>query len=230
MDVIINLLDKYGPLFTKSAITTLLLSLLTIVFALIFGSILSLMKLSKFRILRYISNIYVEFIRGTPLLVQIYLVFYGLPLIGIQLPPVEVFGMDFERLISGIIALTINSSAYVCEIVRGGIQSVDKGQMEAARSLGFGRTRSMLLVVMPQAIKIILPSLANEFVSLIKNSSQVSVIGIAELMYTADTIRGITFKPFEPFIIISVIYFVMTFIISLLIKLLEKKLKKSSRD
>jgi len=228
MQTYIDMLNKYGDLFIKSAMTTLGMSLLTIVFAMIFGTIFAFMKISSFRILRWISNGFVEFIRGTPLMVQIFLVFYGLPAIGIEIPSLTLFGMDFERLLAGVLALTINSSAYVCEIVRGGIQSIEGGQMEAARSIGLSKSSSMLLVIMPQAIKNIMPSLGNEFVSLIKNSSQVSVIGIAELMYTADTIRGISFKPFEPLVIISIIYFIMTFIISLCVKSFEQKLNKNS--
>lgn len=229
MNSLISMWDQYMMLFTKGAITTLLISLITVVFAMMFGSIFALMKLSSFAPFRWIANVYVEFIRGTPLMVQIAMVFYGLPYLGINLPEITIFGMDFERLLSGVLALTINSSAYVCEIVRGGILSIGKGQMEAARSLGFDKTRAMMLVVMPQAIKNILPSLGNEFVSLIKNSSQASVIGIAELMYISDTIRGISFKPFEPLVIISIMYFILTFVVSLIFKVIERRMARSTR-
>jgi amine acid ABC transporter, permease protein, 3-TM region, His/Glu/Gln/Arg/opine family len=229
MNSLISMWDQYMMLFTKGAITTLLISLITVAFAMVFGSIFALMKLSSFAPFRWIANVYVEFIRGTPLMVQIAMVFYGLPYLGINLPGITIFGMDFERLLSGVLALTINSSAYVCEIVRGGILSIGKGQMEAARSLGFDKTRAMMLVVMPQAIKNILPSLGNEFVSLIKNSSQASVIGIAELMYISDTIRGISFKPFEPLVIISIIYFILTFVVSLIFKAIERRMARSTR-
>ena len=141
----------------------------------------------------------------------------------------DFLGNDFSRLFAGIIALVVNSSAYVCEIVRGGILSIDSGQMEAARSIGFSKTQSMLLIIFPQTIKNILPSLGNEFVSVIKNSSQVSVIGVAELMYTTNTIRSISFRSFEPLIIVSVIYFIMTFIISSVIKRFEMRLAVSDR-
>lgn len=229
MDSIFSMWNQYGHLFLQGALTTLLLSIISSVLALVFGSLFALMRLSEIKPLRWVANVYVEFIRGTPLMVQIALVFYGLPYLGIYIPEISLFGMDFERLLSGTLALTINSSAYVCEIVRGGINSIDKGQMEASRSLGFNKSHSMLLVVMPQAFKNILPSLGNEFVSMIKNSSQVSVIGIAELMYTSDTIRGISFKPFEPLVIVSIIYFIMTFIISLVLRAVEKKMAKSTR-
>lgn len=228
MNALINMWSQYHELFLKAALTTLMLSLITVVFAFILGALLALMKLSAFKPFKWLANCYVEFIRGTPLLVQISLIFYGLPLIGIQIPTITLFGMDFERLLSGIIALTINSSAYVCEIIRGGIQSVDIGQTEASRSLGFGKAPTMSLIVMPQAIKNILPSLGNEFVSLIKNSSQVSVIGIGELMYTSDTVRGISFQPFTPLVIVSIIYFIMTFTLSICVGRIEKVLNKSS--
>jgi His/Glu/Gln/Arg/opine family amino acid ABC transporter permease subunit len=227
MQTLFEIAYKYRALLLAGAKTTLILSLVTTVLALIFGTILSLMKIGRIHVLRWFANAYVEFIRGTPLLVQIAIVFYGLPMIGINFPSVVIFGVDCERLVSGIFALTINSSAYVCEIVRSGIQSVDKGQMEAARSIGFTRIASMRLIVLPQAMRNIMPAIGNEFVTLIKESSQVSVIGMAELMYAADTIRGISFKPFEPLIIVAVIYFLITFPISSAIRLVEKSMSKS---
>ncbi|MGN0484599.1 MAG: amino acid ABC transporter permease [Lachnospiraceae bacterium] len=229
MAVILDMCVKYAPLFLQATVTTLVLSLISIFFSMIFGSLMALMKLSKVKPIRWFADFYVAFFRGTPLLVQIYLVFYGLPVLGIQLPSVTIAGMECERLVSGIIALTINSVAYVCEIVRGGILSIDIGQDEAARSIGFSKWQSMRLIILPQAIKNILPALGNEFVSLIKNSSQVSVIGIAELIYVSDTIRSISFRPFEPLVIVSVIYFILTTIISFFVRLLETRLAVSSK-
>ena len=137
-------------------------------------------------------------------------------------------GLDSQRVISGVLALAINSSAYVCEIIRSGIESLDKGQMEAARSLGFNHIQSMKMVILPQAIKNILPALGNEFIGLIKTSSLVSTIGLAELMYIADSIRGVSFMAFVPLFVVAVIYFVITFIVSLIIRALEKKMAKSN--
>lgn len=227
MQTLFEMAYKYRELLLTGAKTTIILSLVTTVLALFFGTVLSLMKIGRIHVLRWFANAYVEFIRGTPLLVQIAIVFYGLPMIGINFPSVVIFGVDCERLLAGIFALTINSSAYVCEIVRSGIQSVDKGQMEAARSIGFTGIASMRLIVLPQAMRNILPAIGNEFVTLIKESSQVSVIGMAELMYAADTIRGISFRPFEPLIIVAVIYFLITFPISTVIRLVEKSMSKS---
>lgn len=229
MESLINIAYKYRVMLWSGTRTTLILSLVTIILGLVFGTLFAFMKLSKIGPLRWIANIYVEIIRGTPVLVQIAIIFYGLPMLGIEIPSIVIGGVDCERLISGILALTINTAAYVCEIIRSGIQSVDKGQMEAARSIGFSAPASMLLVVLPQAIKNILPAIGNEFVTIIKTSSQVSVIGMAELMYVADTIRGISFSPMEPLIIIAIIYFIITFTISTLVKILESHLAKSAR-
>jgi polar amino acid transport system permease protein len=134
-------------------------------------------------------------------------------------------GVDLSRFIPGIIALSINSGAYVAEIIRAGILAVDKGQMEAARSLGFNQGLAMRLVVLPQAIKNILPALGNEFVVVIKESSIVSVIGIAELMYNAGIVRGATYRPMEPLLVAAAIYFVLTFSLSKLLGVAEKRMR-----
>lgn len=226
---LIEVFSKYQGLFAQAVLLTIGLSLGTVMISTVLGSLVALMKISKNRILKSVASVYVAFIRGTPLLVQIYMVFYGLPMLGINLPTVEFLGADFSRFCSGLVALVINSTAYVCEIVRGGILSIDDGQTEAARSIGFNKAQAMLYIVFPQAIKNILPALGNEFVSIIKESSQVSVIGLAELMYTTNTIRAISFKSFEPLIIVSIIYFILTFVTSTLIKNVETKLAKSNR-
>ena len=158
---------------------------------------------------------------------QIFLVYYGLPIMGVKVPSIVIGGVDISRIVSGTLALVINTTAYVCEIVRGGIESIDYGQTEGALALGMKPGRAMLAIVFPQAMKNILPSLGNEFITIIKTSSQISVIGIADLMYTADTIRGISFKPMEPLILVALIYFAITFIISTLLRHFEKKMKKS---
>lgn len=219
---------KYRNMLLTGAKYTLIVSIITIVFGLIFGILMAMMKMSKLFVLRAIANVYVEFLRGTPVLVQIFLVYYGLPILGIEVPAIVVGGVDISRLVSGIAALVINTTAYVCEIVRGGIQSIDRGQTEGALALGMSPLRTMYCIVLPQAMKNIFPAMGNEFITIIKTSSQISVIGIAELMYVADTIRGISFKPMEPLIIVALIYFVITFTISIILKRIEKSLRKSS--
>lgn len=175
---------------------TIILAFFTVVIGSVLGLLLSLMKLSKNKILKYIAVSYIEFIRGTPVLVQLYIIYYGLPTIGIRFPEVPILGSNFPDFFAGILALSINSGAYVAEIIRAGIQAVDKGQMEAARSLGMSESMAMKNVIIPQAFKNILPALGNEFITIIKESSIVSIIGIHELMYNADTVRGNIFRPF----------------------------------
>lgn len=179
--------------------------------------IFALMRISHNVVLKSIASIYIEFIRGTPVLVQLCIVYYGLPILGI----------NFPEIMAGIIALSINSSAYVAEIIRAGIQAVDKGQMEAAKSLGLTYSMAMKNIILPQAIKNILPALGNEFITIIKESSIVSIIGIHELMYNTDTVRGNTFKPFEPLIISATIYFILTFSLSKILSVFERRLRTS---
>jgi len=196
---------------------TIMLAFFTVIIGSIFGLLLSLMRLSKNRLLKFIGTAYVEFIRGTPLILQLYIIFYGLPFLGVVLPGFS----------AGIIALSMNSAAYISEIVRAGIQSVDKGQMEAARSIGMKKPMAMRYIIIPQAIKTILPALGNEFITVIKESSIVSVIGIHDLMYNADTVRGNTFRVFEPLIIAALMYFVLTFGLSKILAVFERRMKTS---
>lgn len=226
---LLEILVKYRVMLFDGAKITLIVSLITILIGLIFGTLMAFMKMSKIPPLRWLANIYVEFIRGTPVLVQISIVFYGLPMMGINIPAVWVGDVDISRLVSGIVALSINTTAYICEIVRSGIQSIGVGQTEGALALGMTNTRALFCIVLPQAIRNILPALGNEFITIIKTSSQVSVIGIAELMYAADTIRGISFRPMAPLIVVALIYFVITFFFSLLLRRLEKAMRKSAR-
>lgn len=225
MDLVLDTAVKYNDIFMAGIKITIIISFMACVFGLLLGILLAFMKISGVKILEWIATVYVEIIRGTPILVQISLVFFGLPFLGIHFPSFEIMGVDFERLSAGIIALVINSGAYECEIVRSGIQSVPKGQMEGALSLGFSRWEAMVRIIIPQAIKNILPVIGNEFVTLIKESSQVSVIGMADLMYTATTIQGISFQPFPPLVIVAVYYFIMTFVVSNILRALEWKFK-----
>jgi len=213
--------------FISGAKNTILLAAFTVILGVVFGVFLALAKLSKNSLLRVVASSYIEFIRGTPLLVQLYIIYYGLPSIGINFPEVPLFGDNFPDFMAGIITLSINSSAYVAEIIRGGIQAVDKGQMEAARSLGMTHWLAMKDIIIPQAFKNILPALGNEFIVIIKESSIVSIIGIHELMYNADTVRGNTFQPLEPLYIAALVYFIMTFTLSKLLGVAERRMRTS---
>lgn len=222
-----SFLKDYYMFFLEGAKITILLAIITIIFGVMFGVLLALMRISGNPILKAISATYIEFIRGTPIMVQLFIVYYGLSNMGIKFPEIPILGSNFSDLMAGAIALSINSAAYVAEIVRAGIQAVDKGQMEAARSLGLNYSISMRSVILPQAIKNILPALGNEFIAIIKESSIVSIIGIHELMYNTDTVRGNTFKPFEPLIITAVVYFVITFTLSTAVRAFERRLETS---
>ena len=207
--------DYYG-FFIDGTLITLQLSFFGVAFGVIIGVIIALMKLSKNILTKSFATAYIEVLRGTPLLVQLYIIYYGLP---------RLTGIDFEDITLGIVAISINSAAYVAEIIRAGILSIDKGQLEAARSLGMTQRMAMTSIVIPQAFKNILPALGNEFIVLIKESAIVSVVGIHDLMYNADTVRGNTYKPFEPLIVAALIYFTITFILSKLLALWERRMR-----
>ena len=211
-----SFMSDYYSFFIDGAKITIILAIFTVFFGVVLGILLALLRLSKNKLLKFLGTAYVEFIRGTPLLVQLYIIFYGLPnLIGFALPD----------MLAAVLALSMNSGAYIAEIIRAGIQAVDKGQMEAARSLGMGYGSTMRYIIIPQAVKNILPALGNEFIVVIKESSIVSVIGIGELMYNADTVRGNTFKPFEPLMVAAFMYFIMTFTLSKLMGRFERRMK-----
>ena len=211
-------LNKYFEYYLKGAEITIVLAFFAVLFGTILGLGVTLLRRSKFKIIKFIGTAYVEFVRGTPLLVQIYIIYIGLPnLIGLDLPDMTV----------GIVALSLNSAAYVSEIIRAGIEAVDKGQMEAARSLGMNQRMAMFQVVIPQAFKNILPALGNEFISVIKESSLVSVIGVAELMYNAGIVRGNTALGLEPIVVAAIIYFIITFTLTRALKCVERRMKAS---
>lgn len=212
-----NFLSEYFPLFIEGLLWTLLIALLAVIFGVILGSILCFMKKSKFIILRAIANIYIEIVRGTPVLLQVYIVYFGL----------TAFGIKLGAFTSAIIALSVNSAAYVAEIIRSGIEAVDSGQMEAARSLGMTSKMAMFNIILPQAIKKILPAIGNEFVAVIKESSMASVIGVAEIMYASKIVTGATYRSMEPLMIAAIFYFILTFTLGRLMGYLERRLKAS---
>ena len=187
------------------------------------GTVMATMRMGRIAPLRWLAVAYIEFIRGTPLMVQLMFIFYGLPMIGIKIP--DLSGIpNFSRFAAGIVAMSMNSCAYVAEIIRSGIQAVDIGQTEAARSVGFSSGEAMRLVVLPQAVKNILPALGNEFVTVIKESSIVSVIGIADLMFRTNDIIALSYRSLECLAVAAVLYFIMTFISSRLISLAERRM------
>ncbi|HDE3501906.1 TPA: ABC transporter permease subunit [Staphylococcus aureus] len=211
-------ISKYGSFFLKGIKITILISLIGVALGSILGAFVALMKLSKIKIISWIDSIYIEILRGTPMLVQVFIVFFGIT---------AALGLDISALVCGTIALVINSSAYIAEIIRAGINAVDKGQMEAARSLGLNYRQTMKSVIMPQAIKNILPALGNEFVTLIKESSIVSTIGVGEIMFNAQVVQGISFDPFTPLLVAAALYFVLTFVLTRIMNMIEGRLNAS---
>ena len=221
-----KVLQRYPNLFLVGTGYTLLLSAITVVFSSFFGSLLAIMRRSRLHIgkfypLRFIGTIYVEIVRGTPMLLQLYFFYFLLPAV---LPFLEL--TDFQSI---TVACIVNSTAYVAEIIRAGIDAVDKGQTEAARSLGLNGRPTMIRVVLPQAVKNILPALCNEFVSVIKETSLASTFFVGELMTQYKTISGALYLPIEPLIIVGLIYFILTFTLSKFIALFERRLKSSER-
>ncbi|HDB5948345.1 TPA: ABC transporter permease subunit [Staphylococcus aureus] len=211
-------ISKYGSFFLKGIKITILISLIGVALGSILGAFVALMKLSKIKIISWIASIYIEILRGTPMLVKVFIVFFGIT---------AALGLDISALVCGTIALVINSSAYIAEIIRAGITAVDKGQMEAARSLGLNYRQTMKSVIMPQAIKNILPALGNEFVTLIKESSIVSTIGVGEIMFNAQVVQGISFDPFTPLLVAAALYFVLTFVLTRIMNMIEGRLNAS---
>jgi len=202
------------PALAYGAFVTLKLTTLSILFGLMLGTVLGIFRISRNPILFGFSTAYVEFIRGTPLLVQIMIVYYGLPEIGIKLPPE----------VAGILASSLNSGAYIAEIIRAGIQSVPKGQMEAARSLGMTYLQAMRYVILPQAFRNILPALGNEFIALLKDSSLLSVIAIAELTRVGKQIYSTTFNAWTPLLGVALFYLMMTLPLSRLVNYMQKRI------
>ncbi len=221
-------ITRYYNFFLEGVQNTLIIAVFTVLFGTLLGILLAVAKMSNFKPLKWLSTAYIEFFRGTPLMVQLMFIFYGLPMIGITFPEIP-FIENFQRFAAGIVAMSLNSAAYVAEVIRSGIQAVDIGQMEAARSLGFNKTQSMLLVILPQAIKNILPALGNEFVTVIKESSIVSVIGIADLMYRTNGVKAKNYKTLECLFIAAIIYFILTFVSSRLIALMERRMNRARK-
>lgn len=217
---------KWIPTFIDGMIVTVVLSLMTVFLGSIIGLVATFLQQSQKKSLKAVANIYTQVIRGTPLLVQLYIWLYGLPLIGISLPTLPFLGDVYgsREFLTAVVALSINSGAYICELLRGGLESIDKGQMEAGRSLGLSQKETMKSVIIPQAIRVVLPGLGNEFIAMIKESSIVSVVGIFDVMYTSNIVKAATYSIFEPLIIVAIIYFFLTYSLTGIMKQLEKRL------
>ncbi|MCY1153046.1 MAG: amino acid ABC transporter permease [Sphaerochaetaceae bacterium] len=210
---------KYAPKFDKAIIYTLELSIFSILLGTLIGLIVTTLKLTKFKVLQKIAYFYISIVRGTPLLLQLYFIFYGLPLIG----------LEFNSFTSAIIGLAFHSGAYISEIFRGAIVSIHYGQEEAARALGMSKVQSFFHIILPQAFKRSVPSLGNQFIIAVKDSSLASVITITEITLTARQFSAATYNPFPILFIAGVYYYVIITILSKSLKRLEGRLRVDER-
>lgn len=211
-----DLIVRSFPLLLMGAGVTVQITALSVGFGLLIGMFVGVARLAKLAPIRLLAAVYVDFIRGTPLLVQIFIIYFALPM---------VLGTRIDPFVAAITACSINSGAYVAEIFRAGIQSIDKGQMEAGRSLGMSWAQTMRYIIMPQAFKRIIPPLGNEFIAMLKDSSLVSVIGFEELTRRGQLIIARTYGSFEIWLTVAFIYLIMTFTISRLVDYLERRYK-----
>ena len=214
---IIMLLSKYWRVFLlEGLVTTLEFTCIAVVLGVILGTLVAMMKMSKSVVIRLLSSVYIEVIRGTPILLQLYIFYFVLP----SLLPF----LNLSQFMWVAIAMCINSSAYVSEVIRSGIQAVDKGQTEAARSLGMSQGRTMVHIILPQAVRNILPALGNEFKMILKETSLASTFFLGDLMTAQKTVAGVTFLQLETLLIVGAIYLCVTFPLSKLVSWLEKRI------
>ena len=227
-----SFLPKYTIYFAQGILYTLLLSIVAVALAVLPALGLALMRLSKNKVLKTLSGAYIALFRSTPLLVQLALIYYGLfGVAGIQLPSIYVLGyINLAQFVPGAVALALNSAAYVAEIFRGGILAVDKGQMEAARSLGLTQWQGMKFVVLPQAIKNILPALANEVITMVKESSICSTYGMMELLWGAKTVAATTYVTLGPYVLAAIIYFCENFPASKANEAIERRMRRGDNQ
>lgn len=225
-----SFLPAYGGYFLQGMAYTLLLAVVSVALAVIPALLLALMRLSKSKFIKGLSGAYIAVFRSTPLLVQLSIIYFGLFGV-ISIPRITILGfVDLSRFIPGVVALALNSSAYVAEIFRAGILAVDKGQTEAARSLGLSSRQSMKLVVLPQAIKNVLPALANEIVTMVKESSICSMLGMAELMFVAKTVGNGTLITLAPYTVAALIYFCINYPASKAIEAIERRMRRGDKQ
>lgn len=225
LNVIVKTISKYWPMFLRGAGVTLYISTIGTIVGFIIGLLIGVIRtvpvpekgIKKFilKIINAILSVYVEVFRGTPMIVQAMVIYYGSK---------QAFDIDMSPLFAGIFIVSINTGAYMAEIVRGGIVSIDKGQFEAAYAIGMSHNQAMINVVLPQVIRNILPATGNEFVINIKDTSVLNVIAVTELFFQTKSVSGINYKYFETFFIASVIYFVMTFTVTRILRYIERKM------
>lgn len=225
LEWIIKILQNNWPMLLRGAGMTLLISIIGTLVGTLIGLIVGVIRTIPvpergakkvfLKVINIILSVYIEFFRGTPMIVQAMVIYYG---------SAAAFGIDIDRVLAGLFIVSVNTGAYMSEIVRGGIVSIDKGQFEAAQAIGMNHFQTMINVVLPQVVRNILPATGNEFVINIKDTSVLNVISVSELYFQTKTISGNNFRYFESFFISCIIYFIMTFTVTRILRALEKKL------
>lgn len=229
LEWVIYIIQNYGPWFLKGAGVTLLIALSGTIVGSIIGLLIGVIKtiplsnhVGRFspkriglKILNVFLTIYIEIFRGTPMIVQAVVIYYGLA---------EIWGIDLDPIVAGFIIVSINTGAYMSEVVRGGIQSVDKGQTEAAQAIGMTHWQTMISVVLPQTIRNILPATGNEFVINIKDTAVLNVISVTELFFMTKSVTGVIFRTYETFLVAGAIYLFLTLVITRILRYVEKKM------
>lgn len=218
MEFDFSLITQSLPLLLHGALLTLEITALSVGFGLLIGLVLGLAQLSKTPLLRWPAKIYVDFIRGTPLLIQIFIIYFALP---------AVLGTRIDPFVAAVTACSLNSGAYIAEIFRGGIQSISIGQLRAGLSLGMTHAQTMRYVILPQAVKRIIPPLGNEFIAMLKDSSLVSVIGFEELTRSGQLVIAETYGTLEIWTCVAILYLIMTLSITRIVAYFEKRLRLS---
>lgn len=214
-NTVTQLWGKYGYVYLQGLVGTLWIATITVVFATILGTLIAIMKLSELRSLDFLTSAYISIIRGTPILLQLYFFWLFLP----KVLPIAM--TDTQCVVT---ALIINASSYIAEIIRAGIQAVDRGQVEASKSLGISNKNTMIKIVLPQAIKNILPALGNEYIAMVKQTSLASVFFVEELMTSYKTVQSATFLAIPSLIIVGIIYFLVTSILTKALNMFERRL------
>lgn len=228
LDFAIKIIENNWPMFVRGATVTLYISIIGTIIGSIIGLLIGVVrtipmpergvKRSILKVINALLSVYIEFFRGTPMIVQAMVIFYG---------SAQAFNIDMDRIFAAILIVSINTGAYMSEIVRGGIISIDKGQFEAAHAIGMNHVQTMFNVVLPQVIRNILPATGNEFVINIKDTSVLTVISVTELFFQTKSIAGNSFRFFEPFLITSIIYLIMTFTVTRILRFIERKIDGS---
>jgi putative lysine transport system permease protein len=228
LEWLVKIIKNYWPMYLRGAGVTLYISIIGTIVGFIIGLLVGVVRTIPMpekgikriflKIINAILSIYIEVFRGTPMIVQAVVIYYG---------SAQAFGIDLDRLTAALFIVSINTGAYMSEIVRGGIISIDKGQYEAAEAIGMRHFQTMFNIVLPQAIRNILPMIGNEFVINIKDTSVLNVISVTELFFQAKTVSGNNFRIFESYLIVCVIYLVMTFTVTRILRYIERKMEGS---